>query len=92
MQNDGNRRNFYLKKAEDISHLLLEKLGPPLNEKMDTEYKRENNRKDNPIKTVPTMFSAWKHLNQFGINYASTFQIVLPTIMVLILILLLLKK
>ena len=92
MQNDGNRRNFYLKKAEDISHLLLEKLGPPLNEKMDTEYKRENNRKDNPIKTVPTMFSAWKHLNQFGINYAATFQIILPTIMVLILILLLLKK
>ena len=41
MQNDGNRRNFYLKKAEDISHLLLEGLGPPLNEKMDTDSIKE---------------------------------------------------
>lgn len=90
-RNDSNRRNFYLQKSEYISRCLLQKFGDPLCRKMNNKYGLLN-RKENEIEKVPNVFQAFKHGDQIFINYAATFQVVLPTTILVLLVYLLSRK
>ena len=82
-RNDSDRRNFYLKKAQDISDFLLKSVGDPLCRKMESDYDSEKPKK---IKIVPDVLRAFMHGDQLWINYAATFQFVLPTIILFLLV------
>ena len=78
-KNDSYRRNFYLQKSEYISVSLLKQFDDPLCREMKSEYCRLL-PDENKIEKVPNMFQAFKYGDQIWINYAATFQVVLPTI------------
>ena len=85
MRNDSDRKNFYLQKAEYISDCLLKKFDDPLCQKMKSEYYPICPDKDKvpdeiKIKKVPNGLYILKHLDQIWINWATPFQVVLPTI------------
>ena len=88
-RNDSDRRNFYLKKAQDILDFLLKSVGDPLCRKMESDYDSEKPKK---IKKVPDVLRAFMHGDQIWINYAATFQFVLPTIILFLLVHILSKK
>ena len=79
MQNDSGRKNFYLQKAEYISVSLLKKNGDPLCRKLDNEYCLLC-PEENKIKRVPKGLVIFKHLDQIWSNWATAFQVMLPTI------------
>ena len=85
-KNDSNRRNFYLQKFEYISVSLLKQFGDPLCRKMKSEYCQVSSD-ESKIKKVPNVFQAFKYGDQILINYAATFQVVLPTILFFLLVL-----
>ena len=84
--NDSNRRNFYLQKSEYISVSLLKQFDDPLCRETKSEYCRLCPH-ENKIKKVPNVFQAFKYGDQIWINYAATFQVVLPTILFFLLVL-----
>ena len=84
-QNDGARRNFYLQRAEYISDSFLEKFGHPLSQKLPSDYPKLGESHEQ-ITKVPRFYEFWKYKNQLWINYAATFQVVLPTILFFLLI------
>ena len=79
MQNDSGRKNFYLGKAEYISVSLLKKLGDPLCRKLKNDYCKIC-PEENKVKRVPKGLATFKHLDQIWSNWATAFQVVLPTI------------
>ena len=79
MQNDSGRKNFYLQKAEYISDSLLKKFGDPLCRELKSDYRRLC-PDDNKVKIVPKGLATLKHLDQIWSNWATAFQVVLPTI------------
>lgn len=79
MQNDSGRKNFYLQKAEYISVRLLKKLGDPICRELKTEYCLLC-PDENKVKRVPKGLATFKHLDQIWSNWATTFQVLLPTI------------
>lgn len=79
MQNDSGRKNFYLQKAEYISVSFLKKFGDPLCRELKSEYCRLC-PEENKIKRVPKGLATFKHLDQIWSNWATAFQVVLPTI------------
>ena len=85
-QNDSNRRNFYLQKSEYISVSLLKQFDDPLCRKMKSEYCHLC-PDENKIEKVPNVVQAFKYGNHILINYAATFQVVLPTILFFLLVL-----
>ena len=88
-RNDSNRRNFYLKKAECISECLLKGVDNSLCGKIESDY---NSKKPERIRIVPKAFGALKHGDQIWINYATTFQVVLPSVIFSVLVHILFKK
>ena len=79
MRNDSGRKNFYMQKAEYISDSLLKKFGDPLCRKLKSDY-RCLCPDDNKVKIVPKGLATLKHLDQIWSNWATSFQVVLPTI------------
>lgn len=79
MRNDSGRKNFYLGKAEYISDSLLKKFDDPLCRELKNEYPRIC-PDDNKVKRVPNGLAPLKHLDQIWDNWATPFQVVLPTI------------
>ena len=78
MQNDSGRKNFYLSKAEYISDCLLIKFGDPLCRKLKNEY-CQICPNENKVKRVPKGLAPLIHLDQIWSNWATAFQVVLPT-------------
>lgn len=91
MRNDSGRKNFYMQKADYISASLLKKLGDPLCRKLNNEY-CEISPDENEVKRVPKGFATLKHLDKIWSNWATPFQIVLPTIIFSLLVLNLSKE
>lgn len=85
MQNDSNRKNFYLSKAEYISDNLLKRFGDPLCRKLKNDYSQICPN-ENEIKKVPKGLTPLIHLNQIWRNWATAFQVVLPTIIFFLLV------
>ena len=91
MRNDSERKNFYLQKAECISVRLFKRYGDPLGQKIKNDYS-ELCPDEMKVKRVPKGFCTLKHLNQMWINWATPFQIVLPTIIYSLLVFTLCKE
>ena len=91
MRNDSERKNFYLQKAEYISASLLKKFGNPLCRKMNNEYCRLC-PDEMKVKIVPKGLCVLKHLDEIWINWATPFQVVLPTIIFSLLVFNLFKE
>ena len=79
MRNDSGRKNFYMQKAEYISDSLLKKFGDPLCRELKSKYPRLCPN-DNKVKIVPKGLAPLIHLDQIWSNWATAFQVVLPTI------------
>lgn len=82
-QNDGTRRNFYLDKAECISHSHLMEFGDQLSRKLKGEYQCGPNEK---IIRVPRFYEVGNHIDQLWINYAAALQAAIPTILFFLLV------
>jgi len=91
MRNDSGRKNFYMQKAEYISDSLLKKFGDPLCRELKSKYCRIC-PDDNKVKIVPKGLAPLKHLDQIWSNWATSFQVVLPTIIFSLLVFNLSKK
>ena len=109
MDNDGYRRNFYLKKAECILHHLREKPEEPfcpsdtvcvtitLGAKVDKESKCTEKgkifeselfeRNEPTIILVSSMLCFWKHWGKLHSDWSRLFQILIPKVLILLLIL-----
>ena len=83
-RNDSDRRNYYLRKAECIWECFLKKVCDPPFRKIESDY--DSMTKSYKIKIVPKALGALKHGDQIWINYAATFQIVLPTVIFSVLV------
>ena len=79
MRNDSGRKNFYLGKAEYISDCLLKKFGDPLCRKLKNDYCTIC-PDENKVQRVPNRLGTLKHFDQIWSNWATPFQVVLPTI------------
>lgn len=80
MRNDSERKNFYLQKAENISVILLMKnLDDSLSRKIPNEY-YPICPDEKKVKKVPNGLCVLKRLDHIWLNWATPFQIVLPTI------------
>ena len=79
MRNDSERKNFYLQKAECISVRLFKRYGDPLGQKIKNDYS-EFCPDEMKVKIVPKGLCVLKHLDQIWVNWATPFQVVLPTI------------
>ena len=100
MQNDESRRNFYLKKAECIlDHLWKHPNVPFYPRKNVCVTFRHSDGKDKiceyklfkmeepEITLVPPMWKFWKHWGQILNEWSRPFQVVIPTVILLLLIL-----
>ena len=78
-RNDGFRRDFYLKKAEDI-------LYSPYN-RIYSEYDRGNNPEKPIIKRVPKIWQLWKGGDEILNNWSIGFAVCFPSLMLAFLVL-----